>query len=109
MQRDVEWKASQLVFLAQWAYFTPSASKVFSSAAKETFHRALDHPCKKLEDLSTFLSKSFDQVNKLVDVDGEITDEVRFHFRLVNLALKLFFSTLFEIGESILEKFKKSC
>uniref|UniRef100_A0A0P6EY25 Myb-binding protein 1A n=1 Tax=Daphnia magna TaxID=35525 RepID=A0A0P6EY25_9CRUS len=81
MQRDVEWKASQLVFLAQWAYFTPSASKVFSSAAKETFHRALDHPCKKLEDLSTFLSKSFDQVNKLVDVDGEITDEVKAYWK----------------------------
>ncbi|XP_057372499.1 myb-binding protein 1A-like protein [Daphnia carinata] len=81
MQRDVEWKASQLVFLAQWAYFTPSASKVFSSAAKETFHRALDHPCKKLEDLSTFLSKSFHHVNKLVDVDGEITDEVKAYWR----------------------------
>ncbi|KAI9561474.1 hypothetical protein GHT06_012432 [Daphnia sinensis] len=81
MQREVEWKASQLVFLAQWAYFTPSASKVFSSAAKETFHRALDHPCKKLEDLSTFLSKSFEQVNKLVDVDGEITDEVKEYWK----------------------------
>ena len=58
MQREVDWKASQLVFLAQWAYFTPTASKVFTSAAKETFHRALDHPSKKLEDLSTFLSKT---------------------------------------------------
>ena len=74
MQREVDWKASQLVFLAQWAYFSPSASKVFSTAAKETFHRALDNPCKKLEDLSAVLSKAFDQVNSLVP-DSEIRDE----------------------------------
>lgn len=75
MQREVDWKASQLVFLATWAYFTPSASKIFATAAKETFHRALDNPCKKLEDLSAVLSKGFDQVNKLVPGSG-ISDEV---------------------------------
>ena len=75
MQREVDWKASQLVFLAQWAYFTPTASEVFTSAAKETFHRALDHSSKKLEDLSTFLSKAFEQVNQLVP-DSNISDEV---------------------------------
>lgn len=79
MQREVDWKASQLVFLAQWAYFTPSASKIFSSAAKENFHKALDQPCKRLEDLSTVLLKAFDQVNTLVP-DSDISDQVKSHW-----------------------------
>ena len=75
MGREVEWKASQLVFMAKWAYFTPTASKIFTPAAKETFHKALDHPCKKLEDLSAVLSKTFDQINQLVP-DSDISDSV---------------------------------
>lgn len=76
MNREVDWKASQLVFLATYAYFTPSEAKGIATAAKETFHRALDNPCKKLEDLSSVLYKTFDQLNKLVP-DSDITDEVR--------------------------------
>lgn len=77
MSREVEWKASQLVFLAKWAYFSPTASKIFIPAAKETFHKALDHPCRKLEELSAVLSKAFDQVNKLVP-DSDISDQVSY-------------------------------
>ena len=75
MSREVDWKASQLVFLAQCGYFTPTASKIFTSAVKDTFHRALDHPCKKLEDLSALLFKAFEQVSQLVP-DSDIPDEV---------------------------------
>ena len=71
IQREVDWKASQLVFLVTLAYFTPSASKVLSTAMKEAFHRALDSPCKKLEDLSAVLLKAFVATNKLVTESRE--------------------------------------
>lgn len=95
VQREVDWKASQLVFLAKWAYFTPMASKVLSSAVKEAFHRALDSPCKKLEDLSAVLFKAFVEVNKSLP-DGDMAQEVKEELALVVLfmrsSLELFFS-----------------
>ena len=78
MNREVEWKASQLFWLARLAYFTPispSASKVLVAAAKEAFHHALDGPCKKLADLSLVLSKAFEQINSLVPT-SDLTEEV---------------------------------
>jgi len=76
IQREVDWKASQLVFLARWGYFTPTASKVLTTVAKDTFHRALDSSCKKLEDLSSVLFKAFIQVNEWIpssDISEEVT------------------------------------
>lgn len=78
MNREVEWKASQLLWLARLAYFTPispSASKALVNAAKEAFHRALDGPCKKLADLSLVLSKAFEQINSLVPT-SDLIEEV---------------------------------
>lgn len=78
MQREVDWKASQLFWLARLAYFTPvspSATKTLIAAVKEAFHRALDGPCKKLGDLSLVLSKAFEQINTLVPA-SDLTDEV---------------------------------
>lgn len=76
MQREANWRASQLSFLARWAYFSPGTSKVLSSAMKEAFHRALDTPCKKLEDLSTVLLNAFVEINEMVKTSGDVADEV---------------------------------
>jgi hypothetical protein len=87
MQREVDWKASQLVFLAQWAYFTPTAPKVLNSAAQRNFHRALENSSNKLEDLSTFLSKTFEQVNQLnrnSNISHEVFSFVYFRGKCLN-------------------------
>ena len=79
VQREVSWKASQIVFFARWAYFTPSASKSLASAAKDTLFKVLDSPCKKLEDLSNLLSLVVNQLSELIPT-GDFTDEVIFVF-----------------------------
>jgi len=76
VQREVSWKASQIVFFARWAYFTPSASKSLASAAKDTLFKVLDSPCKKLEDLSNLLSLVVNQLSELIPT-GDFTDEVK--------------------------------
>ena len=75
MQREIAWKASQIVFIVRWAYFTPSASKPFALASKDIFFRAIDNPCKKLEDLSSLLSLVVDEIGGLIS-SSELSDQV---------------------------------
>lgn len=79
MQREVSWKASQIVFFARWAYFTPSATKSLASAAKDTLFKVLDSPCKKLEDLSNLLSLVVDELSPLIPT-GDFSHEVCYLF-----------------------------
>ena len=81
MQREVSWKASQIVFFARCAYFTPLVSKSLASAAKDTFFKVLDSPCKKLEDLSNLLSLVVNELSNLVPT-GDFSDEVCRHFSI---------------------------
>lgn len=75
MQKENDWKASQLVFLADWAFFR-TVTKTIGTAAKEAFFKALDNPCKKLNDLSVVLCKAFDDIGAMVST-SELSQLVR--------------------------------
>ena len=75
-REEVEWKAEQLIFLAELAYFNKSVSSAMSNSAKENFYRALDSPCKRLEDLATVLTLTADRLSRLLEA-SDLPDETK--------------------------------
>lgn len=63
---EFQWKADQLVFLAEWAFFNKTALSSLSTAARDNFYRALDSPCKRLEDYAEVLLLTVDRLNTLM-------------------------------------------